>query len=132
MDPKNEVTRDRLLSHLPRPEDMGAYRAGVDAALAKRDKAFRREKRFTGALWIFCVLLSTVFVVFSGQHLDSAVGPWLQTFGIYVLITGALELLKLFINRSRVEVLKEVKQVQLQVLELHELLRNALPGKPVV
>ncbi|MGO9254907.1 MAG: hypothetical protein ACLQU1_01185 [Bryobacteraceae bacterium] len=35
-----------------------------------------------------------------------------------------MELLKHFINRARVELLKETKQVQLQVLELHDLLRK--------
>jgi hypothetical protein len=41
-----------------------------------------------------------------------------------MLIYGAAELTKYFINRARVELLKETKQVQLQVLELHDLVRK--------
>ena len=52
---------------------------------------------------------------------------YLGTFACFFLIWGAVEMLKHFINRSRVELLKEIKQVQLQVLELHETIRKAAP-----
>jgi hypothetical protein len=48
----------------------------------------------------------------------------LGSFACFMLIFGAVELIKYFINRSRLELLKETKQVQLQVLELHELVRK--------
>jgi hypothetical protein len=44
----------------------------------------------------------------------------------FLEIYGGLEMLKMFINRNRVELLKETKQVQLQVLELQSMLRK--PG----
>ena len=46
------------------------------------------------------------------------------SFACFMLIYGAAELTKYFINRARVELLKETKQVQLQVLELHDLVRK--------
>jgi len=41
-----------------------------------------------------------------------------------LLLFGAVEIVKHLINRSRVEVLKEVKQVGMQILELRESLRG--------
>jgi hypothetical protein len=35
-----------------------------------------------------------------------------------LLITGAVQLLRFAVNKGRVEILKEIKQLQLQVLEL--------------
>jgi len=46
------------------------------------------------------------------------------TFTLFFVIAGAVELLKYFINRNRVELLKEIKQVQLQVLELQAAMRK--------
>ncbi len=48
---------------------------------------------------------------------------WVRA-SVVLFICGATELSKHFINRSRAEVLKEVKQVQLQVLELQALLKR--------
>ena len=41
---------------------------------------------------------------------------------------GGIELLKHFINRSRVEQLKEIKRVELEILELRELLQTRAAG----
>lgn len=41
---------------------------------------------------------------------------------------GGIELLKHFINRSRVEQLKELKRVELEILELRELLQTRSAG----
>ncbi len=118
MEPKNESVRDRLLASLPQPENLAAYREEVEASLQKDQRGFRREKWGVGALWVFMVGLSTVFLVLGGRHLDKPVGLWFGTLACFLLIYPSVELLKHFINRSRVEILKEVKQVQLQVLEL--------------
>ena len=41
-----------------------------------------------------------------------------------LLIAGAVELLKYFINRSFVELLKEMKELEVQLLEIKEQLRG--------
>ncbi|HUK15974.1 MAG TPA: hypothetical protein VLW65_06145 [Bryobacteraceae bacterium] len=115
MESSNEGMRDRLLSRLPQPGNLADYRNEVGALLEKNEKRFRREKWYSGALWVYAVLLGTAFLWLGA---DTRHATTLGFYAIFALIFGAVELLKHFINRSRVELLKEIKQVQLQVLEL--------------
>ena len=124
MERKNNSIREGLLARLPQPANLAAYRDEVTAMLEKNERAFRREKLGVGTLWVFLVLLSTAFLWFGGEHLNSPKGPWFGALACFFLLYGAVELLKHFINRTRVNLLKEVKQVQVQVLELHALLRE--------
>jgi hypothetical protein len=128
MEPKSESMRDRLLSRLPQPENLADYRKEVAALIEKNEKTLRRQKWYSGAIWGWLVLLGTAFFLMVGQHPEKPKAAWLAaymgSFACFFLIAGAVELLKYFINRNRVELLKETKQVQLQVLELHELLRK--------
>jgi hypothetical protein len=122
MESKDEKMRDRLLSHLPQPENAEAYRKEVAALLEKNARTFLRQKRASFAIWIFCVGLSAAFLWFGDRRgHDAARTAWYGSLACFWLIYGAVDLLKYFINRNRVELMKEVKQVQLQILELHEL-----------
>ena len=128
MDPKNESMRDRLLSRLPQPENLAEYRKEVSALLEKNEKALRRQTWYASAIWFWVVGLGTTLMLLANLHPEKPKAAWLAaTFGswaCFMLIFGAVELMKYFINRARVELLKETKQAQLQVLELHELLRK--------
>ena len=119
MGDKNDKLQDRLLSKLPDPGNVAGYRQEVSRLLEKNDRAFLREKWGSRAMWIFCVLLGTGYLWFGGAKLDTPKAAWFGCLACFWLLIGAVELLKHFINRSRVELLKELKQVQLQVLELH-------------
>jgi hypothetical protein len=125
MESRDDSIRDRLLSHLPQPANLAAYREEVASMLAKNEKAFRREKWGVGALWIYLLALSIFFLWLGWRLIDTPKGPYFGTWACFCILCGAVELLKHFINRSRVELLKEVKQVQVQVLELHALLRKS-------
>jgi hypothetical protein len=116
---KKDKMQDRLLSRLPDPGNVAGYRQEVSRLLEKNDRAFLREKWGSRAMWIFCVLLGTLYLWFGGARLDTPKAAWFGCLACFWLLIGAVELLKHFINRSRVELLKEVKQLQLQVLELH-------------
>ena len=124
MEPKDERMQDRLLSHLPTPSNSTDYRKEVAQLLEKNDKAFLREKWGARALWIFCVLLGTAYLWVGGAKLDTPKAAWFGCLACFWLLIGAVELLKHFINRSRLELLKELKQVQLQVLELQEVVNK--------
>jgi hypothetical protein len=122
MEPNEEKMQDRLLSRLPKPANSAGYRMEVAQLLEKNDKAFLREKWGARALWIFCVCLGTTYLWFGGDKLDSPKAAWFGCLACFWLIIGAVELMKHFINRSRLELLKEVKQIQLQILDLQEAL----------
>lgn len=115
---KDEKMHDRLLSRLPDPANVSGYRQEVSRMLEKNDRAFLREKWGARALWVFCVFLGTAYLWFGGAKLDTPKAAWFGCLACFWLLIGAVELLKHFINRSRLELLKELKQVQLQVLEL--------------
>ena len=115
---KDEKMQNRLLGRLPDPANAAEYRREVSQMLEKNDRAFLRERWGSRVLWIFCVLLGTAYLWFGGEKLDTPKAAWFGCLACFWLLIGAVELLKNFINRSRVELLKEIKQVQLQVLEL--------------
>jgi hypothetical protein len=121
MEPKSEV-REGLLSRLPQPANLAGYRKEVAELIDGNEKKLRREKFGAGATWISVVALSAA--LFWGGGGSQATGAaWRGAMACFWLVFGAVELLKYFINRARVELLRETKQVQLQVLELHALMR---------
>ena len=115
MDRRDDRLKDALLSELPGPEDLAQYRIRVDAMLVENQKAFQRERRVIQVGWIVCVAIAIGFLWFDGGPSTTPKGPWLACF---TFLLGMMEMLKLFINRCRVDLLKEVKQVELQVMEL--------------
>src|SRR5947199_10293261 len=119
MEPEKNV-RDRLLERLPEPANLGNYRQEVGALLAKNQKDIRRERKIQTAVWIFCVISAVAFMWFDGSPVKTPKGPWLACF---MFLWGMTEWLRHHINSARVDVLKEIKQVQLQVLELQKSMR---------
>ena len=127
MEPNSEHFRDQLLSRLPQPENLSDYRSSVAVLLDKNRRNLKREKWYSGAVWSFVVVLGTVLLTGAGMKLGSTQSgnaAFLGTFACFFLICGAVELLKHFINRSRVDLLTEIKQLQLQVLELQKTVRK--------
>jgi len=124
MDPKGDSIRDRLLSRLPEPANLDAYRKEVAVLLAKNEKGFRREKWGTAALLLLAVAFLIVLLTRNGLRLDTPAGFSYAGSTFAFFLYALAEVLKHFINRARVDLLKEVKQTQVQILELHALLTN--------
>lgn len=124
MEKGNDNLRERLLARLPQPQNVAAYREETASLLAKHEKALFWESWSFHFLWICTVVL--VFVGNSNwaQTLDHrASGAFYNLAGL--MFVGAFSTgMQYFINRSKVDILKELKQVQLQVLELQASLRK--------
>jgi hypothetical protein len=90
MEKGSDGLRERLLARLPQPENVVAHREDVAAFLAKHERALFWDKWSGG------------FYKLAGLMFIGAVSTGLQY----------------YFNRTKVDILKEVKQVQLQVLEL--------------
>jgi hypothetical protein len=124
MEKQNESVRDRLLARLPQPENLAAYREEVASLLVKHEKALFWEKMSSFVFSWSAIGLLIMCISDWGQRLDhraavafyTAMG--LMSFG--AMVTG----LGYYINRSKVDILKEVKQVQLQVLEFQASLQK--------
>jgi hypothetical protein len=119
---RNESISELLLSRLPQPANLTAYQKEVTSLLAENEKKLRRNKWTVVCLWIFVVVVSVPFLWMAGTHFNTAEGNWfLGLVGFWVLF-GAIEIAKYEHKQVRLELLKELKQVQLQILQLHALL----------
>jgi hypothetical protein len=116
----NDPIRDRLLGQLPQPADLAQHRERVSQMLEQNQKRIRRERVAVTAFWIFCAVSATAWMWFSadGAHLPKA--PFLAC----IFFTwGGVEVVKHHINACRIDLLKEVKQLQLQTFELEQRLQ---------
>jgi hypothetical protein len=117
----NESISELLLSRLPQPANLAAYQKEVALLLAENEKKLRRSKWTVVRVWIFVVVVSAPFLWMAGMHFNTAEGTWfLGLVGLWVLL-GAIEIAKYEHKQGRVELLKELKLVQLQILQLHAL-----------
>ena len=70
------------------------------------------------------VALGTCFLILGGMREDTPVGAWFGILACFFMIAPAVELMKYFLNRTRVELLKELKGLELQMLEIKEQMRQ--------
>ena len=113
---ENDTLRERLLSHLPQPTNASAYREGIDQLLKKQEASLRT---FTWTHYVLsaCVLFLGYMAVSLHQRHDAALPGFLAGAGVFFLIV-LIEVPILDTRRQHIELLKEIKQVQVQLLEL--------------
>ena len=119
MEKGDNSLRDRLLARLPQPENFAAYREETASLMAKHEKALFWEKMMP--------------LIFSGGALavivltGSLVGPPAESVKTAFLILFFLSMIYMVsynVSRSKVDLLKEIKQLQVQMLELQASLRK--------
>lgn len=114
--------RERLLADLPQPENFAAYREETTTLLARHATALRWDKIAANTfLWIAVVLFW--WSVYPGRLGASGVHAFQFGSGIFAFM-GSFALVRYGIYASQVATLKEIKQVQLQILELQASLRK--------
>jgi hypothetical protein len=124
MEKQSESVRDRLLARLPQPENIAAYREETASLLAKHEKALSTEH------WTNQVIGLCSFGVFLmanstwGLKLPTRVMVTCDVMAGILFLLTVFSQLQQFIYRNQVNLLKEVKQVQLQVLEVQASLRK--------
>jgi hypothetical protein len=126
MELNDNSLRDRLLSASPMPEDLATYRQTVSSAIASNEKRLKREKILTTAFWIFCAVSATIWLWFSAQSGGLPRGPFLACI---FFIWGGVELVKHNVNAARVDMLKEIKQIQVQMFTLQAGLAGKRAGE---
>jgi undecaprenyl pyrophosphate phosphatase UppP len=123
----NEPLRDRLLSQsIPEPGRLATYRKEVEAMLEREERSLQRQAWLSGAVWIWAVFLATAFALVAGYASDKPIRVYFSL-GVMVLamfIYGAVEMLKLFINRARLEVVKDIKGLELRLIEMEGRLQD--------
>jgi len=130
MEPKDDSLRERLLSQLPQPANLPAYREEVTLLLEKKEREVRRERRVMIELWVFTIVVSILFLWMGAQRMGSkavdeaVLGPYFMGCAGFWFLFALVYFVAHSISRSRLELLKEVKQVQVQVLELQASLQK--------
>ena len=123
MEQQNDTLRERLLSRLPQPEDPQAYAEQAASLLARHEKALfwemwtaRTFALLGAALYWFAI--SPLIPLREQNLLGANEKIFLSIFAGLLFSIGLFFALGYQVNRSKVDLLKELKQVQLQVLEL--------------
>jgi hypothetical protein len=123
--------RERLLAALPQPENLAAYREETAALLAKHARALRWDGITTNILnGIFALVLITSLSLSPSRSLDALVLHRLQFSAAFLVLWAAIYGVHYRIYSSQVATLKEIKQIQLQVLELQASLGKAAENQP--
>jgi len=110
----NEI-RNQLLSQLPQPVDLANYRNHVAEIIQRDQKRMRVEHIVSTLFWIFCAASATAYLWFGNGDAHLPRAPFLACI---FFLWGGVELLKHRINATQVEIQKDLKQLQLQVLEM--------------
>lgn len=115
--------RDRLLATLPQPENLAAYRAETAALLERHAKALRWD-RFTANTLVFIAFALTLMWNHDPWSSGTLALHWLQAGSALFFFVGVIYTVRYEIYAKQVDTLKEIKQVQLQILELQAELRK--------
>jgi hypothetical protein len=119
MEQGNSSMRERLLARLPQPENLAAYREETESLLAKHEKALFWEKLmpliFSGAALSIIVLTGSLWGPMANN---------VKTAFLILIFLSTIYTVSYNISRSKIDLLKEIKQLQLQVLEVQASLRK--------
>lgn len=119
MEKGSDGLRERLLARLPQAENVAGYREETESLLARHERALYWENVTARTVsWLGIGLFMFTNNPTWGPKLNTYGTVLLDTLSVVLFFAGALMLLGYWISRSKVDLLKEVKQVQLQVLEL--------------
>jgi RNA polymerase sigma factor (sigma-70 family) len=129
------VTRGQAVDHVRRDTARASAERGladksteiassekeVETMIANQEKSLQREKRYTTAIWIYVVLLTTYFMTGSGLLTFHKIeGTWIAVSAVFWFLFGAVFFFIHQINKTRFEVIKEIKGVELRLAALEE------------
>jgi hypothetical protein len=117
----DDSLRNRLLDQIvPEPGKLARYRKEVQAMLEREERTLRMEHWYSGMMWCLAVAMGVGFSLAAAYGRDQPMRVYFSI-GVTLLVLftfGGVELLKHFINRARLQVVKEIKGLELRVLEL--------------
>jgi hypothetical protein len=117
--------RDRLLAALPQPENLTAYREETACALAKHHRALRWDKILANTIILSACAVTVVFIFNPGfWHLGMSALHSVELGTAFLYGVGLFLQVQYKIYESEIANLKEIKQVQLQILELQASLQK--------
>jgi len=122
MEKQNDSMRERLLARLPQPENLAAYREETAALLAKHEKALFWDKVPSIVAYVVAAIMVALWLW--GKMPAAAMRQYFLFLAGFAYFGGVIVDLRYRTYRSEVNTLKEVKQVQLQILEIQASLQK--------
>jgi hypothetical protein len=117
----DDSLRNRLLDQIvPEPGKLARYRKEVQAMLEREERMLRIEKWYSSMMWCMAVAMGVGFSLAAAYGRDQPTRVYFSI-GVTLLVlftTGSVELLKHFIDRARLQVVKDIKGLELRILEL--------------
>ncbi|HEX6984681.1 MAG TPA: hypothetical protein VF170_04860 [Planctomycetaceae bacterium] len=126
MNTRDDELASRLLA-LGRPDEstLARYRKEVTAMIERERKRLKFEAICAVVLWLFLVALIVPWLMVASNYPLTPPRVWFGFALMFMALYGAMEMLKLFVNRARLDVLKEIKEAELRLLEAIEARRAA-------
>jgi len=112
-----------LLGKLPSAVEMAEQRARALAGIAAETRKLKIQRGVVQVFWLLCAALSILYFWFDPTVSPAMRAPFLAGF---FLFWGAFEVIKHRIQSARLDTLRELKLLQLEVLELS----SRQEGKP--
>ncbi len=75
----------------------------------------------TGIMWVFLVIMITLFMLIAGHITDPAKGMSIVLNGLVFLIFGVVFFLGNLINQAQIKTQEKLLEIELRIVELHEL-----------
>ena len=111
--------RDELLGQDDWHDDtLARHVQEVHAMINRETAALARQRRMMRPMFIYLTLLCTVLLVAAGYSDDSGRRAWLGIQACFWFIFGAMILIRYQLNRVRVELMADLKQVQVELARL--------------
>lgn len=119
--PDKPNLREQLLAQgEPARDQLTLYKQETQAMLQDLDRSLRRQKWFIGGMWLYSVAFMTIALLLLGYFEKTTPDMLILSMAFYLTINGAIYIITHCVNVNRVELLKELKGLEAQVLELKE------------
>jgi len=124
----SETLRNQLLdAAAERSPRHSQYQKDVNTMLSAYEARVRKERWMVGAVWIFIIFLTTTFMLIGGYHIvggnpvdKSALSLWFCIQAVFYLLFGIVTFLSFRFDQLKLDLLTEIKRVELAILELKE------------
>jgi len=102
------------------------YRRKVEAMIQEKERWLRRGTWASGAGYVSALLTAIVLMVAGGVWFDGQLkGVWLGVNACFCLVFASVTLFSYLFAKHRVEMLKELKGIEMRVIEIQQRLGKA-------
>jgi len=82
------------------------------------------SNRYTGLIWVFLVIMITLFMLITGNMHDTAKGIFMVLNGLVFLIFGVVFLLQNTINQANLNLQEKLLEIEFRLAEMKEMIEK--------